>query len=48
MTAPAPLALATRETPAKSPIWNEKVDQNTADIATNTGSINQNTADITA
>ncbi|EJG2481687.1 YadA-like family protein [Salmonella enterica subsp. enterica serovar Cerro] len=27
---------------------NEKVDQNTADIATNTGSINQNTADITA
>ncbi|HIE2047218.1 TPA: trimeric autotransporter adhesin SadA [Salmonella enterica] len=25
---------------------NEKVDQNTADIATNTGSINQNTADI--
>ncbi|EBF8905237.1 autotransporter adhesin SadA [Salmonella enterica] len=27
---------------------NEKVDQNTADIATNTDSINQNTADITA
>ncbi|MCQ7155501.1 YadA-like family protein [Salmonella enterica] len=27
---------------------NEKVDQNTADIATNTGSINQNTAEITA
>ncbi|EAA7189452.1 trimeric autotransporter adhesin SadA [Salmonella enterica] len=27
---------------------NKKVDQNTADIATNTGSINQNTADITA
>ncbi|ECH8538399.1 hypothetical protein TP34_000369 [Salmonella enterica subsp. enterica serovar Perth] len=27
---------------------NEKVDQNTADITTNTNSINQNTADITA
>ncbi|HBJ8122093.1 TPA: YadA-like family protein [Salmonella enterica subsp. enterica serovar Goldcoast] len=27
---------------------NEKVDQNTADIATNTDNINQNTADITA
>ncbi|EOH0672503.1 trimeric autotransporter adhesin SadA [Salmonella enterica subsp. enterica serovar Cerro] len=27
---------------------NEKVDQNTADIATNTGSINQNTTDIAA
>ena len=27
---------------------NEKVDQNTADITTNTDSINQNTADITA
>ncbi|KAA0313217.1 autotransporter adhesin SadA [Salmonella enterica subsp. enterica serovar Infantis] len=27
---------------------NEKVDQNTADIATNTASINQNTAEITA